>query len=193
MSTFSISAQYVRMSLKESLMYKMCPKWLCWVYLDTNKHFSLQKSTNIYRTPMKFFLQNVAKFRANCGSFSTSAQYVRIVENMYTFSISAQYVRMSLKEPLMYKSCPKWLFWVYLDANKYFSLQKSTKFLMTLKKVCSGSKMIIFEKWLCWVYLDANKIFSLQQIIQNSNEIFLMFFEKWPQVTLLDVEWVEVS
>ena len=27
---------------------------------------------------------------------------------------------MSLKEPLMYKICPKWLFWVYLDANKHF-------------------------------------------------------------------------
>ena len=66
---------------------------------------------------------------------------------MSIFAISAQYVRMSFKEPLMYKSCPKRLFWVYLDANKYFSLQKSAKFLMTPKKVCSGSKMIIFEKW----------------------------------------------
>ena len=26
------------------------------VYLDANKHFSLQKSTKLYRTPMKFFL-----------------------------------------------------------------------------------------------------------------------------------------
>ena len=56
MSTFCISAQYVRMSLKEPLMYKSSPKWLFWVYLDTNKHFSLQKSTKLYRTPMKFFL-----------------------------------------------------------------------------------------------------------------------------------------
>ena len=54
------------------------------------------------------------------GLFSTSAQYVRIVANMSTFCISAQYVRMNLKEPLMYKSCPKWLCWVYLDANKHF-------------------------------------------------------------------------
>ena len=56
MSTFSISAQYVRMSLKESLMYKSSRKWLCWVYLDTNKHFSPQKSTKLFRTPTKFFL-----------------------------------------------------------------------------------------------------------------------------------------
>ena len=28
MSTFYISAQYVRMSFKEPLMYKICPKWL---------------------------------------------------------------------------------------------------------------------------------------------------------------------
>ena len=34
---------------------------------------------------------------------------------------------------------------------------------------------------------------SLHKIIQNSNEMFVMFFEKWPQVTLLDVEWVELS
>ena len=32
MSTFSISAQYVQMSLKEPLMYKSSRKWLCWVY-----------------------------------------------------------------------------------------------------------------------------------------------------------------
>ena len=56
MSTFSISAQYVRMSLKEPLMYKSSRKWLCWVYLDTNKHFSPQKSTKLFRTPTKFFL-----------------------------------------------------------------------------------------------------------------------------------------
>ena len=36
MSTFSISAQYVRMSLKEPEMYKSSRKWLCWVYLDTD-------------------------------------------------------------------------------------------------------------------------------------------------------------
>ena len=36
---FSISAQYVRMSLKELLMQKSSRKWLCWVYLDTSKHF----------------------------------------------------------------------------------------------------------------------------------------------------------
>ena len=44
------------MSLKEPLMYKSSPKWLCWVYLDTNKHFSPQKSTKLFRTPKKFFL-----------------------------------------------------------------------------------------------------------------------------------------
>ena len=64
-------------------------------------------------------MQNVAKFRL-IEVFSTSAQYVQIVANMSTFCISAQYVRMSLNEPLMNKSCPKWLFWVYLDANKCF-------------------------------------------------------------------------
>ena len=51
------------------------------------------------------------------------------------------------------------------------------------------------RKWLCWVYLVAKKKKkkkkSLQKIIENSNEN--MFFEKWPQVTLLDVEWVELS
>ena len=36
---FSISAQYVRMSLKEPLMQKSSRKWLCWVYLNTSKHF----------------------------------------------------------------------------------------------------------------------------------------------------------
>ena len=56
MSTFSISAQYVRMSLKEPLMYKSSRKWLCWVYLDKNKHFSPQKSTKSFRTWTKFFL-----------------------------------------------------------------------------------------------------------------------------------------
>ena len=37
------------------------------------------------------------------------------------------------------------------------------------------------------------KIILLQKIIQNTNEILLCFFEKWPEVTLLDVEWVELS
>ena len=61
---------------------------------------------------------------------------------------SAQYVRMSLKEPLMYKRCPKWLFWgVYLDANKHFSLQKSTKLYRTPMKFSLGTKITFFEKW----------------------------------------------
>ena len=46
MSTFSISAQYVRMSLKEPLVYKSSRKWLCWVYFDTNKHFSPKSRLN---------------------------------------------------------------------------------------------------------------------------------------------------
>ena len=31
--------------------------------------------------------------------------------------------------------------WVYLDTNKQFSLQKSTKFLMTPKKFARGQKL----------------------------------------------------
>ena len=62
MSTFSISVQYVRMSLKEPLMYKSSRKWLCWVYLDTNKHFSPQKSIKLFRTPTKFFLGSKITF-----------------------------------------------------------------------------------------------------------------------------------
>ena len=73
-------------------------------------------------------MQNIAKFRQIFGSLSTSAQYLRIVANMSTFAISAQYVRMSLKEPYMYKSCPKWLFWVYLDANKHFHSKSRPNF-----------------------------------------------------------------
>ena len=46
MSTFSISAQYVRMSPQRALNYKSNGKWLCWVYLDTNKHFSPQSRQN---------------------------------------------------------------------------------------------------------------------------------------------------
>ena len=59
---FSISAQYVQMSLKEPLMYISCPKWLCWVYLDTNKLLSLQKSTKLFRTPTKFSLGSKVTF-----------------------------------------------------------------------------------------------------------------------------------
>ena len=44
-------------------MYKSSRKWLCWVYLDTNKHFSLQKSTNLYRTPIKII--SGSKSRSN--------------------------------------------------------------------------------------------------------------------------------
>ena len=76
-------------------------------------------------------MQNVAKFRLIVGllvpqpSTYNSGKYVPL------FSISAQYVRMSLKEPLMNKSCPKWLFWVYLDAKQTFS-QNLTKFRLIL-------------------------------------------------------------
>ena len=55
MSTFPISAQYVRMSLKEPLMYKISRKWLCWVHLDTNIFYP-QKSTKLFRTPNEIFL-----------------------------------------------------------------------------------------------------------------------------------------
>ena len=90
-------------------------------------------------------MQNVAKFRLIAGLYSTSTQYVRIVANMSTFSILAQYVRMSLKEPLCTK-LPQMTFLGLLSSKQIFSLQKSTKFLMPPKKVCSGSKIIIFEK-----------------------------------------------
>ena len=55
-------------------------------------------------------MQNVAKFRLIEGLLvpqpvrTNSAKYVHI------FSISAQYVQMSIKEPLINKSCPKWFF-----------------------------------------------------------------------------------
>ena len=38
-------------------------------------------------------------------------------------------------------------FWVYLDANKHFSLQKSTKLYRTPMKFFFGTKIIFFEKW----------------------------------------------
>ena len=73
-------------------------------------------------------MQNVAKFRL-LRVFSTSAQYVQIVANMSTFCVSAQYVRMSLKEPLMNKSCPKWLFLGLFRCKQTFS-QNVAKFLL---------------------------------------------------------------
>ena len=56
MSTFSISAQYVRMNLKEPLMYKSSRKWLCFLLFGYKQTFSPQKSTKLFRTPTKFFL-----------------------------------------------------------------------------------------------------------------------------------------
>ena len=80
--------------------------------------------------------------------------YVRKLANMSTFSISAQYVRMSLKEPLMYKSSRKWFCWVYLDTNKHFSPQKSTKLFRTPTNFFLGSKITFFEKWPQLTLLD---------------------------------------
>ena len=51
MSTFCISAQYVRVSLREPEMYKSSRKWLCWVHLDANQKFYSKK---LFRTPTKF-------------------------------------------------------------------------------------------------------------------------------------------
>ena len=42
---------------------------------------------------------------------------------------------------------PQMIFWVYLDANKHFSLQKSTKLYMTPMKFFLGTKNTFFEKW----------------------------------------------
>ena len=80
--------------------------------------------------------------------------YVRKVANVSTFSISAQYVRMSLKGPLMYKSSRKWLCWVYLDTNKHFSPQMSTKLFRTPTKFFLGVKITFFEKWPQLTLLD---------------------------------------
>ena len=60
---FSISAQYVRIGpirrneSKRTFNVQKLPQMTFFgVYLDANKHFSLQKSTKLYRTLMKFFL-----------------------------------------------------------------------------------------------------------------------------------------
>ena len=59
---FSISAQYVRIGpirtneSKRTFNVQKLPQMTFFVYLDANKHFSLQMSTKLYRTPMKFFL-----------------------------------------------------------------------------------------------------------------------------------------
>ena len=73
-------------------------------------------------------MQNVAKFGLIEG-LKYPAQYVQIVANMSTFCISAQYVRMSLKELLMNKSCPKWLFLGLFRCKQTFS-QSVAKFLL---------------------------------------------------------------
>ena len=66
---FSISAQYVLIgpirtneSKRTFNVQKLPPNdfffFFFLVYLDGNKHFSLQKSTKLYRTPMKFILMD---------------------------------------------------------------------------------------------------------------------------------------
>ena len=167
-------------------MYKSCPKWLFWVYLDANKYFHSKSRPNFWCSQRKFargqklsFLRNdprlpylwiwcrkidetskTCKMLLYFGLFWTFKYlcpiYVRKVANMCTFSFSAQYVRMSLKEPLMYKSSRKWLCLVYLDTNKHFSPQKSTKLFRTPTKFFLGSKITFFEKspayptWWVW-------------------------------------------
>ena len=156
-------------------MYKSCPKWLFWVYLDANKYFHSKSRPNFWCPQRKFargqkfsFLRNdprlpyfmnlmfefnvetskTCKMLLDFGLYWTfkylCPMYVRKVANMSTFSILAQYVRMSLKEPLMYKSSRKWLCWVYVDTNKHFSPQKSTKFFRTPTKVFLGVKNYLF-------------------------------------------------
>ena len=91
-------------------------------------------------------MQNVAKFRLIVGLLVPQPSTYEWVAYMSTFSISAQYVRMGLKEPLMQKSCPKWLFWVYLDANKHFSLQMSTKLYQDSDEIFLRDKNYVFWK-----------------------------------------------
>ena len=155
-------------------MYKSCPKWLFWVYLDANKYFLSKSRPNFWCPQRKFarvknnhfwemtpgyptlwiWCRKIFETSKTCkmflyfGLFWTfkylCPMYVRKVANMSTFSISAQYVRMSLKEPLMYKSSCEWLCLVYLDTNKHFSPQKSTKLFRTPTKFFLGVKNYLF-------------------------------------------------
>ena len=68
---FSISAQYVRIGpirtneSKRTFNVQKLPQMTFFfflVYLHANKHFSLQKSTKLYRTPMKIFLRDKKYF-----------------------------------------------------------------------------------------------------------------------------------
>ena len=119
------------MNLKEPLINKSCPKWLCWGLFICKQTFS----------------QNVAKFRLIepstyewwhiCPLFSFSAHYVgigpiRTNESKRTFNV---------------QTLPQMIFWVYLDGNKPFSLQKSTKLYRTPMKFFLGTKNTFFEKW----------------------------------------------
>ena len=150
----------------------------------------------------------------------------------------------------MYKSCPKCLFWVHLDANKHFHSKSRTNFddfkesLLVVKnyhfwemtpcyptlwvwcwKIVDTSKtckiLLYFGKWqICPLFVSRSNTYewvseSLKCTKVAVNDFvvciwmqtknftpkhyselqrnFRMFFEKWPQASLLDVEWVELS
>ena len=88
-------------------------KWqICPLFLSPpNTYEGAQRAYNKQKLPQMTFLglfrckqtfsQNVAKFRLIQPSTYGKWHICPL------FSISAQYVRVSLKEPLMYKSCPK--------------------------------------------------------------------------------------
>ena len=148
----------------------------------------------------------------------------------------------------MYKSCPKWLFWVHLDANKHFHSKSRPNFWWPQRKFARGQKLsflrndpmlpyfmslmlknswyfqnilLYFWKWqICPLFVSRPNTYewvseslkctnvAVNDFVgciwmqtknfspKNYSELqrnFRMFFEKWPQVTLLDVEWVELS
>ena len=62
MSTFFFLGPIRTNESKRTFNVQKLPQMIFWVHLDANKYFSLQKSTNLYRTPMKFFLETKIRF-----------------------------------------------------------------------------------------------------------------------------------
>ena len=154
-------------------MYKSCPKWLFWVYLDANKYFHSKSRPNFWcpkesllgvknyhfweMTPryptLWIWCRKIVETSKACkmflyfGLFWTfkylCPMYVRKVANMSTFSILAQNVRMRLKEPLMYKSSRKWLCWVYWIQTNIFH-PKSRLYYSGLQRFFSWGQKLPF-------------------------------------------------
>ena len=118
------------------------------------------------------FSQNVAKFSANWGSFSTSTQYVQIVANMSTFSISAQYVRT--QRAFNKQKLPQMTFLGLFRCKQTFS-QNVAKFRLIQPSTC--------EKWhICPLFSISAQYVRIGPIRTNESKRTFNV-QKLPQMT----------